>query len=399
VIALIAALAASCTAKPDIENMSARPSDGGDAMVDAVRDTVSDWRPPNLRPRPTDAAWPPDTAGDARLVTRDIGPPLSADGGCDRDPYIPTHYAPPCEQPRPSQTCAQRWCAVTPGCYIMGSPWCEPRRAKTMHNPVQVTLTHAFRIGQFELTQREWTSLGLPNRSGLIADGTGDCIGDDCPASNMTWFEALAFTNRLSARDGLPACYELSECAGEMGQGMLCNAVRFTNASVYECRGYRLPTGAEWEYAARAGTKTPFYTGDIAADSLDSCDGHPELLPIAWYCANAGPYTHPVGEKVPNDWGIYDMIGNAAEWVGSIGPAGEGYGDGPFVDHGSSLQMSGFLDADVPFAHFVQYRGGFWNSWPAILLVGKAATAPPKTKSSGIGLRLAQTVSLANGDR
>lgn len=180
---------------------------------------------------------------------------------------------------------------------------------------------------------------------------------------------------------------------------MLCNAVRFTNASIYDCTGYRLPTGAEWEYAARAGAKTSFYTGDIASDLLDTWDGDAVLLPISWYCANAGPYTHPVGEKVPNGWGLYDMIGNAGQWVGSMGPAGEGYGDGPFVDHGSSLQVTGLLDVDVPFAHFAQYRGGHWNSWPAILLVGKAATAPLKAKDPGLGLRLAQTVSPATDRR
>lgn len=84
----------------------------------------------------------------------------------------------------------------------MGSPWCEPGRAKTSNDPVQVTLTYAFRIGQFE--QREWAILGLPNRGGLMPDGTGDCLCDSCPASGMTWFEALMFTNRLSVRDGLP---------------------------------------------------------------------------------------------------------------------------------------------------------------------------------------------------
>jgi formylglycine-generating enzyme required for sulfatase activity len=274
----------------------------------------------------------------------------------------------------------------------MGSPWCEPGRAKTANNPAQVTLTHAFRIGQYELTQQEWMSLGFPNPSGLMKDGTGDCIADDCPLGNVTWFEALAFANELSKRDDLQACYDLSDCSGALGLGMLCNTVRFVNASVYDCAGYRLPTGVEWEYAARAGTKTSFYGGDIAAGSEDSCSANPVLSPIAWYCGNAGPLTHPVGQKQPNGWGLYDVIGNATEWVSAIGPGGDGYGDGPFVDYGSSLDVTGLLVPNGPYEHFLQHRGGTWNAWPSVLLVGRAATLPPDSRGPGIGFRLAQTV-------
>ena len=338
-----------------------------------------------------------DTLSDGRLLQDTPSPSVDGPPGpaCNRDPYLPNRYEPPCEQPKARPSCAERWCTVQPGCFIMGAPWCEPGRARTANDPVQVTLTHAFRIGQFELTQREWVAQGLPNRSGLMPDGTGDCIGDDCPASSMTWFEALAFTNRLSTNEGLPECYELSECSGGLGDGMNCNTVRFTDASIFDCRGYRLPTGAEWEYAARAGTKTSFYTGDFPATSKMSCSGDDVLLPIAWYCANAGPLTHPVGQKTPNDWGLYDVIGNAAEWVGVIGPRGDGYGDGPFVDYGSSLNATGFLDSSVPY--LVQWRGGIWNGWPGILSAGRAnPTAPKDFKGQGRGLRLAQTIFPSN---
>jgi formylglycine-generating enzyme required for sulfatase activity len=270
----------------------------------------------------------------------------------------------------------------------MGAPWCEWGRAKRSTDPVQVTLTHAFEIAQFELTQREWTALVAENPSGLMADGTGDCLEPDCPLGNVTWFEALEFTNRKSRSENLPPCYELSECTGEFAGGMLCDHVKFVGPSVYDCKGYRLPTGAEWEYAARAGTKTSVYSGDIVPIGGTGCYEDPVLAPIAWYCFNAGPYTHPVGKKIPNAWGLYDMLGNAGELVGSLG-TWEGYGEGPYVDHGASLDAKGFLDPALPV--LAQWRGGTWNV-PAPTV--RAALQIPllPSRGPGGGLRLARTV-------
>jgi hypothetical protein len=228
ILVLIGALVTNCTPKSPgggsspagtfdashDENVHTGP-DGGDAglVVPPIRDGAQD----GVR----EAAFPID-GSDAGEV------------GCYRDPYLPKRYEPPCEQPPAAPNCADGWCTVQPGCYIMGAPWCEPGRARTANDPVQVTVTNAFRIGEFELTQREWMALGLPNRSGLMPDGTGDCVGNDCPASNMTWFEALSFANRLSSEEGLPPCYELSECTGEFGRGMLCNTVRMIGPSIYD---------------------------------------------------------------------------------------------------------------------------------------------------------------------
>jgi formylglycine-generating enzyme required for sulfatase activity len=283
----------------------------------------------------------------------------------------------------------------------MGSPWCENGRAKTRNDPVQVTLTHAVRIGQFEVTQREWINLGLPNPSGQLPDGTGDCIGDECPVGNVTWVEALAFTNLVSLHEGLPECYLLEGCTGEMGRGMRCSSVRSVTRSIYDCRGYRLPTGVEWEYAARAGTKTAYYAGDIPAGlEYSNCKVDPDLEAIAWYCANAGGATHPVGGRKPNAWGIYDMIGNAFEWVGSIVPPSEGYPHGPFRDLGASFEVSGLLDGpDVPVERYGQNRGGYYRSRHVQLRVSASLTFHPQFTYPGYGLRLARTVLAPSGAR
>jgi hypothetical protein len=72
-------------------------------------------------------------------------------------------------------------------------------------------------LGQIEVTQNEWTNLGLPNPSGRNADGTGDCVENDCPVGNVAWVEALAFANVTSVHDGLPQCYILEGCTGRIG--------------------------------------------------------------------------------------------------------------------------------------------------------------------------------------
>jgi formylglycine-generating enzyme required for sulfatase activity len=203
----------------------------------------------------------------------------------------------------------------------------------------------------------------------------------------VTWTEALTFANLLSRREGFAECYVLDGCWGDLGAGLACDGVRSVDASVYDCPGYRLPTGAEWEYAARAGTRSTVYTGDVVERGpAYTCRDDPVLLPIAWYCANAGSYTHPVGLKRPNGWGLYDVIGNAQEWSGSDVTA---YGRGPYVDWGAGLSLTGLLDLG---ARAMQTRGGGWNQWPNTLRASAKGGAPTWAKGPGLGFRLAQTL-------
>ncbi|HOU94258.1 MAG TPA: SUMF1/EgtB/PvdO family nonheme iron enzyme, partial [Polyangiaceae bacterium] len=147
-----------------------------------------------------------------------------------RDPYLPDDYELPCDQPDAIANCADGWCTIEPGCFFMGSPWCEWSRARDTANPIQVTLTHRYRIQQFELTQAEWTGLGLPNPSGE-EDGSTDCIAPDCPVGRVNWYEALAFANLRSRAEGLPDCYALDDCTGELGAGRLARATLATGTA------------------------------------------------------------------------------------------------------------------------------------------------------------------------
>ena len=172
------------------------------------------------------------------------------------------------------------------GTFIMGSPSDELGREddEIQH---EVTLTQEYWLGKYEVTQAQYEAIMGTNPS--------KWKGADLPVEMVSWNDAMVFCAKLT---------EIEKAAGRLPQG-------------YE---YTLPTEAQWEYACRAGTTTALNNGKNLSGEWEC----PEMDEVGWYYDNSGKKTHPVGQKLPNAWGLYDMHGNVWEWCLDWYPGYEG---------------------------------------------------------------------------
>ncbi len=255
--------------------------------------------------------------------------------GTSEDPFFAVNYTFCDESTRscraPSPNCEDGWCRIPPGSFIMGvnrgCPW-GPTDAPYMGVTRPVKLTRAFRIMRTEVTVKQWmTVMGdiLPNTS-LHKE-----CGLDCPIANVTYWDILVFANRLSTWDGLEECYLLEGCSHDEVGHFICEIAYAPTGP--DCTGYRLPSDAEWELSAGASSdqcmltgpaywEEPYGDSEICCSELHfayawcrfHCEAHYDgCVPVLFGEKCCG--LHPVAMLDPNAFGLYDVIGNAEEFI------------------------------------------------------------------------------------
>jgi formylglycine-generating enzyme required for sulfatase activity len=209
---------------------------------------------------------------------------------------------PPTAQKQPagwkSPSTKMSFVRIEGGEFLMGSPDSDKDAEKDEKPPHKVRIS-PFYLGVTEVTQEQYRAVMGNNPSWFSSTGGGKetvagRLTDQLPVESVTWLNAVGFCNALSKKDGLKAYYNIT-------------GVNVRIADV-KGAGYRLPTEAEWEYACRAGKTTKYSFGDDPS----------ELGEYAWHFENSGSITHPVGQKRPNAFGLYDMHGNVAEWCWDV---------------------------------------------------------------------------------
>ncbi len=229
---------------------------------------------------------------------------------------------------------------LPPGTFMMG--------AEKGKGGGKVDITLSFALSVTEVTQEQYLRVMGENRSSFEGEA-------DLPVENVSWLDAVTYCNRLSKLEGLPECYRIKWEDAEW-------------TDLFKCKGYRLPTEAEWEYAARAGEPTEYSGGDDADK-------------VGWFYKNSNGKTHPVAGKLANSWGLHDMSGNIWEWVWD------------WYELRTGLQ--GKLDKDPvgPKRGSERVlRGGSWSSIAADLRVSDRFWYEPAHRRGDIGFRLSRSL-------
>lgn len=224
----------------------------------------------------------------------------------------------------------------------MGS---NDRDSEGNEQPFHSVTLDSYYIGQYEVTQQQWMDVMGYNPSSFK--------DPQKPVENVTWYDCVYFCNELSCKMNLDECYELNG----------------SEIRMYKDRnGFRLPTEAEWEFAARGGAMSQGYV----------YSGSNNINEVSWYSDNSNNKTHCVGQKKPNELGLYDMSGNVWEWCWDWY---EKYSNNS--RHNPSGARSGLYKID---------RGGCYFNLKELCTSMFRYDIPPLNSNKGIGLRLVRSL-------
>jgi formylglycine-generating enzyme required for sulfatase activity len=229
---------------------------------------------------------------------------------------------------------------IPAGAFRMGSPTNEPGRVPKEGPQTEVTISQGFWMGKDLVTQGEYQAL-IGNNPSYFSPSNGFTLALTRPVDSVSWFDATYYCEQFTQR--------------ELAAGRIA-----TNDV------YRLPTEAEWEYACRAWTSTSFCYGDDP--------GYTSLTNYAWYFENSGSMTHPVGQKLPNSWGLCDMQGNLEEWCQ------DWYG--PYLG-GRVIDPQGPTTGSLRVL-----RGGYWEDTASYCRSAARNLHEPDAKHYHIGFRV-----------
>jgi len=221
-------------------------------------------------------------------------------------------------------------------------------------NPAHTVTVKSFYMGKHEVTQKEWYEvMGTTVRQQRdMADKSWPLAGegDNYPMYYVSWYEAIEYCNKRSIKEGLTPAYRGS------GNSITCN---------WNTNGYRLPTEAEWEYAAKDGNRDPMVYEYSGSNNVDT---------VAWYRDNSGGSTQPVGRKAPNSLGLYDMSGNVYEWCWD------------WHDFYPSEAQTNPVGASS--GSYRLTRGGSWNDTAQSVRSANRGGTIPTIRDNGLGFRV-----------
>ena len=215
---------------------------------------------------------------------------------------------------------------IPAGSFVMGS------EKNAEEKPPHTVFIRSFLMGRTEITQKQWRDVMGSNPSRFAA------CGPECPVESVSWDDVQQFIENLNQKTG---------------------------------QKYRLPSEAEWEYAARAGATTDWSFGNHES----------KLYDYAWYRANSASKTQAVGKKLPNAFGLYDMHGNVLEWTQDC-----------WHDNYAGATIDGSAWTTGCSGNVQVLRGGSWNGIPASLRSANRGRFSPRGRDNSIGFRLARTL-------